>query len=56
MMDEKLRKAYENLENALGVADNEGYNYIRQYWLRPDGKLEITSDGITYMVILERKN
>jgi hypothetical protein len=53
-MNEKLRQAYQNLTAMLSAADSAGFTPL--YWEpREDGKIGITSDGITYVVILERK-
>lgn len=53
-MDEKLKKAYENLDLMIISAENEGWHYLSAS-PREDGKIEITSDGTEYVVILEPK-
>lgn len=54
-MDENMKTAYENLDLMLVSAENEGWNYLSAQ-PREDGRIEITSSGITYVVILERKD
>jgi hypothetical protein len=54
MMDEDMKEAYVNLRDMLFYAGENGFDYVFCE-SREDGKTEITSSGVTYVVILERK-